>query len=148
MNSCVLSEGRRRNFSHGVIEFASDDWSWFAQTGMIFRVTGSDLLLIFCISSSFKFQSWHMVMLRGLRRQWVSLPCGASQCRHGAQHWSSPQGLKFDCFLLTISKFPSSVNINMTFFPNSSGFIINGGNFMSFNFQTEDTSRSIQVFLS
>ena len=34
----------------------------------------------------------------------------------------------------------------MAFFPSSSGFVINGGNFMNFNFQTEDPGQSIQVF--
>ena len=46
--------------------------------------------------------------------------------------------LHFQVFLLIMAAF----------FPSSSGFIINGGNFTSFNFQTEDDGPSIQDFLS
>jgi hypothetical protein len=33
----------------------------------------------------------------------------------------------------------------MAFFPSSSGFIINGGNFTSFNLQPQDAGQSIHV---
>ena len=53
--------------------------------------------------------------------------------------------------ICTNCSFPSSYNqllvTSMAFFPSSSGFIINGGNFTNFNFQTdlEDSGQSMSI---
>ena len=57
--------------------------------------------------------------------------------------------LKFDDFYTgSIFKVSFKLQLIMTFFPNSAGFNIYDGNFMSFNFKTEDAASgwSIQVF--